>query len=225
MGSIEGDGIYYYVTARCNSGEHPLKAGEDCVRVLEFLKSYAVRHNCHVYHYIVMPSHIHLMLATGAGVHLDVFMHDFCLAVSKDYNKRHRRSGHFWKGRYRKRVVKDDSFALACLRYISLNPVTAGLVQSAKDWVWSGYSFYAYGSPNEILSPHPSYLMLGTSNRERQRVFQAIVASNGSNGREEKMVFGGTCHEGSRRYNAAYRKVLSLITPFIQVELISKHLE
>jgi putative transposase len=49
---------------------------------------------------------------------------------------RRKRTGHFWQGQFGA-VVMDERHLAAALRYVSLNPVRARLVQRAQDWRWS----------------------------------------------------------------------------------------
>jgi putative transposase len=46
---------------------------------------------------------------------------------------RRKRTGHFWQGRFGA-VAIDEEHLAAALRYVSLNPVRARLVERAQDW-------------------------------------------------------------------------------------------
>lgn len=59
--------------------------------------------------------------------------------------------------------------ALACLRYIELNPVRAGMVKEPGDYRWSSYRAHAFGIHAEMWSPHSLYLGLGKNGFKRQR--------------------------------------------------------
>jgi len=54
-------------------------------------------------------------------------------------NRRHRRSGHLFQGRFKAVLVDADSYLLELTRYVVLNPVRAHMVKSAGDWPWSSY--------------------------------------------------------------------------------------
>ena len=55
------------------------------------------------------------------------------------FNRRHKRVGHVFQGRYKGILVEKDNYLLELSRYIVLNPVRAHMVRSAKDWPWSSY--------------------------------------------------------------------------------------
>ena len=47
-----------------------------------------------------------------------------------NFNKHHRRIGHLFQNRYKSIVVEEDSYFLELVRYIHLNPLRAGMVNS-----------------------------------------------------------------------------------------------
>ncbi len=59
------------------------------------------------------------------------------------YNRRHRRSGYVFQNRYKSILCDADSYLLALVRYIHLNPVKAGLLKSLSQldrYQWTGHS-------------------------------------------------------------------------------------
>jgi hypothetical protein len=58
------------------------------------------------------------------------------------FNRRHRRNGHLFQGRYRGHLVEEEGYFLEVSRYIHLNPVRAGLVARPEEWPWSSYPGY-----------------------------------------------------------------------------------
>lgn len=56
---------------------------------------------------------------------------------TQDFNRRHRRAGHLFQGRYKAILVDKDSYLLELSRYIHLNPVRVGEVSRPWDFRWS----------------------------------------------------------------------------------------
>ena len=55
-------------------------------------------------------------------------------------NRRHKRSGHLFQGRYKAILVDKESYLFELARYVVLNPVRAiGMVRDIQDWPWSSY--------------------------------------------------------------------------------------
>jgi hypothetical protein len=60
---------------------------------------------------------------------------------AQQFNRRHRRSGHVFEGRFRCQVIENESYAWTVSRYVHLNPVPA-IVEHPADWPWSSYAGY-----------------------------------------------------------------------------------
>ena len=54
-------------------------------------------------------------------------------------NRRHRRAGPLFQGRYKAILVDRDSYLLELARYVVLNPLPAGMVKEPAAWPWSSY--------------------------------------------------------------------------------------
>jgi putative transposase len=86
-----------------------------------------------------MDTHIHILVATPEP-NLGLGMKWLCGLYAQEFNSRYRRSGHLFGGRFYSDVIAHDDHLVASLVYILLNPVRAGMVESAADWPWSSYS-------------------------------------------------------------------------------------
>jgi hypothetical protein len=54
-------------------------------------------------------------------------------------NRRHRKVGHVFQGRFGSKLVLDDAQLWTVVRYILRNPVEAGLCREAAEWKWSSH--------------------------------------------------------------------------------------
>jgi putative transposase len=64
------------------------------------------------------------------------------------------RTGHFWQGRYGA-VAMDEEYLAAAVRYVSLNPVRARLVEEARDWPWASTQAHLTGLDDGITALAP----------------------------------------------------------------------
>jgi hypothetical protein len=55
------------------------------------------------------------------------------------FNRRHRRVGHLFQGRFKGILVQKESHFLEVCRYVVLNPVAAAMVKHPGEWLWSSY--------------------------------------------------------------------------------------
>jgi len=62
-------------------------------------------------------------------------------------NRRHRRVGHLFQGRYKAILVDKDAYLLELSRYVVLNPVRAGMVREPGKWPWSSYNAVVGAQP------------------------------------------------------------------------------
>lgn len=69
-----------------------------------------------------MSNHFHLMVSTPKG-NLSEFMRHFNISYTAAFNRRHRRVGHLYQGRYKAIVIDRDNYLLELSRYVHLNPV------------------------------------------------------------------------------------------------------
>jgi len=58
------------------------------------------------------------------------------------YNKKYKKDGSLFRGRYKAILVDAKNYLLRVSRYIHLNPVRAGLVKHPGKYIWSTYKFY-----------------------------------------------------------------------------------
>jgi REP element-mobilizing transposase RayT len=50
------------------------------------------------------------------------------------FNRRHRRCGHLFQGRYKAVLVEKEAHLLSLVRYLALNPLRASLCERPGDW-------------------------------------------------------------------------------------------
>ena len=84
--------------------------------------------------WVVMPNHVHLLLAPRDGSTLAQVMHSIKSYTASAANKLLGRSGQFWQKEYFDRYVRDAEHFARVVAYIESNPTTAGLCARARDW-------------------------------------------------------------------------------------------
>ena len=92
--------------------------------------------------YCIMPTHIHLILSQTTDNGISKFMEKVLKSYSMYYNKKTRREGPLWSGKFRNVLVETNEQLLHLTRYIHLNPVTIYLVEKPEEWEYSSYREY-----------------------------------------------------------------------------------
>jgi len=135
---VEFPGALYHVTSRGNAGQEVFLDDGDRLNFLDILAEVVERYRFICYAYCLMGNHYHLLLETPEA-NLSRGMRQLNGVYTQRFNRRHKRSGHLFQGRYKAILVEKDAYLLEVARYIVLNPVRAGLVRSPGRWRWSSY--------------------------------------------------------------------------------------
>lgn len=150
----------------------------DRLAYLDWLTLLSGRMGCAVHAYVLMGNHVHLLLTptrAGAATRLMRSLAERCVPEARD--------GPFWEDRFETWPVFPRQYLLACMRYIELNPVRAGLVARGDAYRWSSHRANALGEADTLLTPHPFYLALGRSSASRQAAYRAMFTGNSSTSR------------------------------------------
>ena len=136
---IEFPGAFYHVIMRRNNRQRTFADDADYQVFLERLGFYKERFQFILYAYVLMPNHVHLLIETDK-VPLSRIMQALQTTYTQKFNRRHKKVGHLFQGRYKAILCQKESYLLELIRYIAQNPVRAKLVKRLIDWRWS--SFY-----------------------------------------------------------------------------------
>ncbi len=135
---VEYPHAVYHITSRGNEKKAIFKDDQDRQSFLKILHRVHERYNWICYAYCLMDNHYHLAIETPDG-NVAIGMRQLNGVYTQAFNRRHRRNGHLFEGRYKAILVQKDSHLLEVCRYIVLNPVRAGTVEEPADWRWSSY--------------------------------------------------------------------------------------
>ena len=119
---IEYPGAVYHVTCRGNEQREIFTDDADRRKFIELLEDSAEMYSVKVYAYVLMSNHFHLLIETPLG-NLGEFMRRYNISYTGYFNRRHKRVGHLYQGRYKGILVERDSYLEIVSRYIHLNPV------------------------------------------------------------------------------------------------------
>ena len=135
------DGGVYHVILRGNGGQDIFFAKQDRRAFYRLIAEGCRRFAYRVHGFCLMTNHVHLVIQVGATP-LSRPMQNLCFRYGRWVNRRKRRTGHVFQGRYKALLVEADSYLLELVRYVHLNPVRASLVSAAEDYPWSGHRAY-----------------------------------------------------------------------------------
>ena len=167
-------GVFHILT-RGNNHRKVFIDDEDYCFYIKLLEECKSEHKSLLYHYCLMPNHIHLILEITAKTNLSVLMKQINLRYFYHFKKRYSYDGHLWQGRFKSLLIEKDRYLIACARYIELNPVRAKMVDSAEKYLYSSFRFYACGFKNSVVDSNPLYATLGRTSQSRQSNYQKFL--------------------------------------------------
>lgn len=119
---IQYEGAVYHLTCRGNEQRDIFRDDDDRKDFLSTLERSLTIYSVKLYAYVLMRNHFHLLAETPLG-NLAEFMRHFNITYTGSFNRRHRRVGHVYQGRYKSILVDKDAYLSVLSRYIHLNPV------------------------------------------------------------------------------------------------------
>jgi putative transposase len=135
---IELAGGLYHVTSRGDRRERIYYDDADRSAWLNLSGEVCERFNWRCHAYCQMTNHYHVVVETPEA-NLSKGMRQLNGVYTQSTNRRHGLVGHRFQGRFKAILVERDAYLLELARYVVLNPVRAGMVRAAEDWVWSSY--------------------------------------------------------------------------------------
>jgi putative transposase len=128
-----------------------------------------------ILHYCIMDNHIHLIIWLNNNSRLSRFIKQISLAYYYYYKREYDYCGHLWQGRYRSIIIKSDTQALQCGKYIELNPVRAKIVAKPEQYQFSSYGYYAMGKQDPLVTPSQTYTGLHLNPLIKKQIYSDFV--------------------------------------------------
>jgi REP-associated tyrosine transposase len=138
---IEYPGAHYHVTSRGNERKAIFKDDTDREKFLDLVGRSVEHFELRLHAYVLMENHYHLLIETGR-LGLNRALRYLNGVYTQAFNRRHKRVGHLFQGRYKAILVEKESYLLELSRYIHLNPwrVKAGV--DPFKYRWSSLASY-----------------------------------------------------------------------------------
>ena len=142
-------GHLHFITFSCFRRLPLLKSVRARNLVVETLGELRPRYHFKLVGFVIMPEHIHMLIGEPRAASPSVVIQVLKQRISRDIP--HPGLPQFWTRRFYDFNVWSREKKNEKLHYMHTNPVTRGLVDEPKEWIWSSYSFYA-GTGGVLLS-------------------------------------------------------------------------
>lgn len=170
-------GFPHHVIQRGNNRQAIFLDRADFEAMLTLLDENARKFQVALHAYVLMDNHFHLLATPSTDDGLPQMMQSIGRSYVRYFNQRHGRTGTLWEGRYRSTVIDAERYLLACMVYIDLNPVRAGIAQRPADYPWSSHGHWLGLRTDRLLTTHGLYWALGNTPFAREAAYAALVQS------------------------------------------------
>lgn len=153
----------------------------------------AVESASSIYAWALMTNHAHILLRSGPSG-LSQYMRRVLSGYAISYNRRHQRHGHLFQNRYKSIICEEDPYFRELVRYIHLNPLRVGLVDSLTKldrYRYCGHSVLMGRVNNDWQDRDYVLKWFGSKEGEAKRVCRQFVKKGIDRGRRPDLVGGG----------------------------------
>ena len=172
---LDVPGVAQHVIQRSNDRQACFFHEADYLHYLQDCREAASQQGCEVHAYVLMTNHVHMLITPGAPGAVARMMQTVGRRYVRYVNDSAGRSGTLWEGRYKASLVDNERYVLACYRYIELNPVRAGMVESPQAYRWSSFAANGCGLHDPLVTPHAMYERLAADAGLRCAHYRALV--------------------------------------------------
>lgn len=135
---IHYPGAFYHVIMRGNNGQDIFYNKIDRSRFYQLLQEGIERYGHRIHGFCLMSNHSHLVIQAG-DIPLSKILQNVSFRYTRYINRRKRRIGHLFQGRYKAILIDADNYLLELVRYIHNNPIRAGLADKPEQYQWSSH--------------------------------------------------------------------------------------
>jgi REP-associated tyrosine transposase len=160
--------VPHHVTQRGNRRQRTFFLDSDYQLYISLLRFWCAKAGTAIWAWCLMPNHVHLILVPSNPDGLRAAVANTHRRYTWQINQREEWRGNLWQTRFAS-FPMDEAHLHACVRYVELNPVRAGLAERAEQWPWS--------SARAHLGLGPDPLTLLAPMRERIDDWRAMLDS------------------------------------------------
>ena len=168
-------GYAHHVIQRGNNRHAIVSSNADREVLLDTLSANARKHQVAINAYVLMDNHFHLLLTPETAEGVPLTMQAVGRSYVRYYNDAYRRTGTLWEGRYKSTLIQTERYMLACMVYLDLNPVRAGLVSDPGEYAWSSHRHFTGQMQDRRVTPHSMYWSLGNTPFAREAAYTEMV--------------------------------------------------
>ena len=146
---INQEGCYYHLFNRGNNKGEIFFDKNDYFYFLKQFNNYLEPY-IDVFSYCLMPNHFHFFIRINDSQKFNKGIKNLFISYAKTINKKYKRVGSLFQGRYKLSEVKTHDHFTRIIPYIHQNPIIAGLAKSLDEYRFSSYMGYLSNKTTNI---------------------------------------------------------------------------
>lgn len=147
-------GVPHHITQRGNRRQKTFFHTTDYKAYFELLAAWCKRSGVEIWAYCFMPNHVHLIAVPEEPDSLRRAIGEAHRRYTRIINFREGWRGYLWQGRFAS-FPMNETYLLACARYVELNPIRAGLCSRAYRYPWSSAAAHLAGRDDALVKVRP----------------------------------------------------------------------
>ncbi len=127
---------YHHIVNRGVNRTNIFSVSDDKEKFLQILCKACRVYGVIVHDYCLMDNHYHILIE-NSQTNLSLFMRQLNSNYAIYYNKKAKRTGHLWQGRYSSWYIMNSDYLYSTIRYIEYNPMEAGMSSSVAEYPYT----------------------------------------------------------------------------------------
>lgn len=168
-------GYPHHIIQRGNNRQAIFAAPADYETLLGMIDEFARKFGVAIHAYVLMSNHFHLLGTPQDEEGVPHLMQSLGRSYVRYFNAAQGRTGTLWEGRYKSTLIQAERHLLACMAYIDLNPVRAGIAADPAEYPWSSHRHYLGSRADKLVTPHPLHWELGNTPFARELAYAELV--------------------------------------------------
>jgi len=190
---VQFEGAVYHLVVRPVNRQPLFRDDRDRKHYLGLLARYRVQHGFRLYAFGLLSRRVDLLVETPRG-NVSKVMQCVGTSYTSYFNRRYKRRGPLFDGRYRSHIIEWEDGLLEISRYIHRNHFRSALSKRDKRcFPWSSYRIYLGKAESQIVDTKPVLNPFGQNPIERRKKYQEFVEDGGSSAKP------GACEPSLRK--------------------------
>ncbi len=171
-----GGGLYHIIT-RGNNRRKIFRSHDDYLRFTTIVERQKAKLPFYLYSYCLMPNHVHLLIEMQDDP-VSRIMQRVLTSYSQFHNRKYKKIGHLFQGRYKSILCETDRYLGELVRYIHLNPVRAKMTKRPEDFEYSSHRAYLGLDRTGLVDTEPVLRHFGATKKRAIETYTKFVEAN-----------------------------------------------